>query len=133
MGVSEVITRKVGMNLATKLILLLVATLSFSAVLAMQPITIPMEIRNSTGGIANDTSFDINFTFYDRPTGGVLLFNQTQTLTTDRFGRIFAIVNTTGFNGTAPVWLELNVSNITMSPRMQLTAALFAINSERLQ
>ncbi len=121
------------MKTATKLVLALLFAMTVSTVAAFQPITIPMEVRNNTGGIANDTSFVFNFTFYDNPTGGRLLYNETQTIITDHFGRVFPIINTTGINNGTTVWLEMNISNITMTPRLRITGTLYAESAEQLQ
>ncbi|MBI4095930.1 MAG: hypothetical protein HY438_03660 [DPANN group archaeon] len=99
----------------------------------MQPITVPLEIRNNTNGILNNTQLVINFTFFSESTAGILLYNETQTLITDSNGRLFPIINTTGLQGNTTVWLEINISNQMITPRFRITGALYAENAERLQ
>ncbi len=111
----------------------LVLSLLLPATLAMQPITVPLEIRNNTNGILNNTQLTINFTFFSESTAGILLYNETQTLITDSNGRLFPIINTTGLQGNTTVWLEINISNQMITPRFRITGALYAENAERLQ
>ncbi|MBI2041078.1 MAG: hypothetical protein HYT16_03165, partial [DPANN group archaeon] len=111
----------------------LVLLTSLAAVSAMQPITVPLEIRNNTNGILNNTQLTINFTFFSESTAGILLYNETQTLVTDSNGRLFPIINTTGLQGNTTVWLEINISNQMITPRFRITGALYAENAERLQ
>ncbi len=85
----------------------------------------------------NDT-LDMNFRLYDTETGGTLLWNETQSAVNVNKG-IFNVllgsvssISSNIFTG-APLWLETQVENDTLTPRKKLVSVGYAIKSEEAE
>ncbi len=95
-------------------------------------ITIPLEVRNSANVLQTSKQVGVNVTFFDQLTGGNPHFaHGTILATTDANGRIFPQFDVSALNGNATYFIEISIDNVTATPRVLLSPALYAENAER--
>jgi hypothetical protein len=118
-------------------------------------VTYQGRLLNSNGVPVSDASLSMKFFLYSALTGGTCLWSnssadcdsntpasttaRTVTLTTGLFtqnlgdtGDSFAAIGDTVFGDNTSVFLEVDIAGETLTPRRQMTAAPYAINSQLL-
>ncbi len=90
-----------------------------------------------TGNVIADNNYDMDFALFDADIDGVQLWSESQAgvLVIDGlFNVVLGSVNQMDpsvFN--QPVWLQITVSGETLSPRIELAASAYSINSANTQ
>jgi hypothetical protein len=95
-------------------------------------------VNNPASTNVSNTSYTVIFTFYDRDTGGTVLWQETQTVTTTdgifrvALGSVTPFPANFNFNWTG-LYLGIKVNaDSEMTPRIQMAAVPFAFNAERV-
>jgi len=95
-------------------------------------------INNPTKTNVSNTTYTVVFSFYDRASGGTVLWQETQTVTTAdgifrvNLGSVTPIPSDFNFNWDG-VYLGMKVNaDSEMTPRIQLAAVPFAFNAEKV-
>ncbi|MEQ8553360.1 MAG: hypothetical protein RIC06_22180 [Cyclobacteriaceae bacterium] len=90
-----------------------------------------------TGNAIVDGSYDMNFALFDADVLGSQLWSESQlgvSVQSGLFNVILGSVNQLEpFVFDQPVWLEITVSGETLSPRIELAATAYSINSANTQ
>ncbi len=104
------------------------------------PLFIPLQgkLLNSSGAAITGAQ-TFQFTLFDAAVGGVQAWRETRVganshVVTNGFFDVNLGDNATlvGVNFTYPLWLEINVSNEVLTPRMRMASAPYARTSERV-
>ncbi len=95
-------------------------------------------VSNPAKTNVSNTSYTVVFTFYDRATGGTVLWQETQTVTTAdgifrvNLGSVTPIPSNFNFNWDG-VYLGMKVNaDSEMTPRIQMAAVPYAFNAEKV-
>jgi len=129
--------KKNGRNLVTTVIVLSFLIV-FSYLVAAAPakkLSVQGRLTNTTNGNALVGTYSINFSLWNNPSAGSMLFNETQTVTTDSSGLYSVVLTPTDESiFTNQLWMALKVGNdATMTPRVNLTTSPYAYQALDLQ
>ena len=90
-----------------------------------------------TGNAVADGSYDMDFALFDSDAGGAQLWSESQSGVPVQGGLFNVILGSVNqlepFIFEQPVWLEIIVSGETLSPRIELAATAYSINSANTQ